>query len=80
VQRELDHANDPAGWSSFWYFGYTTAGALLSAGSYTVVITASNSSGISSAHTKMTIGAGSSAQMTLSVGCYRLRPRYSVGI
>ena len=60
VQRELDHANDPAGWSSFWYFGYNTTGALLPAGTYTVVIAASNSSGSITAQTNLTIGAGSS--------------------
>jgi hypothetical protein len=56
VQRELDHANDPAGWSSFWYYGYTTAGARLPAGTYTIVIAAANSSGSNSAQTKLTIG------------------------
>jgi hypothetical protein len=61
VQRELDHANDPAGWSSLWYFGYNTTGALLPAGTYTVVIAASNSSGSTTAQTKLTIGSGSSA-------------------
>jgi hypothetical protein len=59
VQRELDHANDPAGWSSIWYFGYNTTGALLPAGTYTVVIAASSSSGSNTARTKLTIGSGS---------------------
>jgi hypothetical protein len=61
VQRELDHANDPVGWSSIWYFGYNTAGALLPAGIYTVVVAASNSSGTNTAQTKLTIDSGSSA-------------------
>jgi len=60
LQRELDHANEPAGWSSFWYFGYNTTGALLPAGTYTVVIAASNSSGSTAAQTKLTIDSGSS--------------------
>jgi hypothetical protein len=60
VQRELNRASDPAGWSSIWYFGHNTAGALLPAGTYPVVIAATNSSGSTVAQTKLTIGAGSS--------------------
>ncbi|MDQ2814428.1 MAG: hypothetical protein M3Z75_21840 [Actinomycetota bacterium] len=61
IQREQEHANDPAGWSSFWYFGYNTSGTRLPAGTYTVVIAAANSSGSNSAQTTLTIGSGSPA-------------------
>jgi hypothetical protein len=59
--RELDHANQPAGWESYWYYGYNTTGALLPAGTYTIVIAASNSSGSTTTQTPLTIGSGSSA-------------------
>lgn len=61
VQRELSKADDPAGWSSIWYFGYNAHGALLPAGRYTVAIAASSSSGSSVAQTKLAIGSGSSS-------------------
>jgi len=61
LQRELDDANAPAGWGAPWYYGHNTAGALLPAGTYTVVIAASNSSGSDTAQTQLMIGSGSSA-------------------
>lgn len=61
VKCGLGRANDPAGWSSVWYYGYTTTGALFPAGTYPVIITAANSSGSTSEQTELTIGSGSSA-------------------
>jgi hypothetical protein len=60
VVRQLDEANDPAGWSSIWYLGYDTDGSLLPAGSYQVIVAAANSSGTDSVQSNLTISPASS--------------------
>lgn len=56
VFREIDRTNQRAGWSSTWYSGYDSAGALLSPGRYQVVVIASNAAGAARAQAAMTIG------------------------
>jgi beta-mannanase len=55
VLRELDPPDQPAGWSSTWYFGHDEAGNLLPSGTYPVLIVASDSEGVSTARTSLTI-------------------------
>jgi hypothetical protein len=55
VVRELDRAAQPAGWSSSWYLGHDSAGNLLPAGNYPILIVASNPAGTATADTQLTI-------------------------
>jgi hypothetical protein len=57
VLRQLDRPDQPAGWSSSWYFGHGSGGNLLPAGRYPVLIVASNSAGSTTAETELTITA-----------------------
>ena len=56
IRREIDRTNQPAGWSSTWYYGYDSHGQLLAPGNYQVVVIATNAVGTSSAQTAMTVG------------------------
>jgi hypothetical protein len=58
LEREIDQPSQAAGWRAPWYFGYGASGRLLPAGTYTVSIMASNSAGVGSAQTNLTIGSG----------------------
>jgi hypothetical protein len=55
VMRELDKSGQAAGWSSSWYFGHDKQGHLLPAGSYSIIIVASNAQGTASAQTTLTV-------------------------
>jgi len=57
VLRELDRPTQPTGWSSSWYFGYSAHEGLLPAGTYPVLIVASNAMGSTTAETELTITA-----------------------
>jgi hypothetical protein len=57
VVRKMDRADQPAGWSSIWYFGHDERGNLLPAGRYPVLIVASDAEGSTTAETTLTIAA-----------------------
>ncbi len=58
ILREIDRPDQPAGWSSSWYFGHDSSGGLLPSGNYPVLIVAGNSAGSTSAQTELTISSG----------------------
>jgi hypothetical protein len=55
VMRELDKSGQASGWSSSWYFGHDKQGHLLPAGTYAVIVVASNASGTATAQTTLTV-------------------------
>jgi hypothetical protein len=55
VMRELDKTGQAAGWSSSWYFGHDKQGHPLPAGTYSVIIVASNAQGTATAQTTLTV-------------------------
>jgi hypothetical protein len=56
VVREFDRQNQPAGWSSVWYFGYDQRGKLLPAGRYSVLVVAADAQSSVTARASLTIG------------------------
>jgi hypothetical protein len=58
VVREMDRPGLPAGWATRWYYGYDQHHRLLPAGSYQVMVTASNAAGVGTAQLGLTVTGG----------------------